>query len=78
MRNITINELIDEIVNLKSNHRVNTASAIAHATELIERRWQVANDELNRLRNERAEVANQLYQFGLYLDTDGTIKRLTN
>lgn len=34
--------------------------------------------EVGEAVNERAEVANQLYQFGLYLDTDGTIKRLTN
>lgn len=34
--------------------------------------------EVGEAVNERAEVANQLYQFGLYLDADGTIKRLTN
>lgn len=76
MNKPTINQLMDEISELKANYRVNMAGAIADATAEIEKRLVSRNQEVNCLLEERAEIATQLYKFGLFLDTDGVIKTL--
>lgn len=73
----TIQQLMDELSDLKETYRVNTQSQIADATAAINRRLTELNRELNRLCEERANIANQLYAFGLFLDSDDVIKPLT-
>lgn len=72
----TIKQLMDELSDLKETYRVNTQSQIADATATINRRLTVLNHEVNHLREERANIANQMYVFGLFLDADGIIKQL--
>lgn len=72
----TIHQLMDELSDLKETYRVNTQSQIADATAAINRRLTELNREGNRLREERASVATQLYAFGIFLDSDGIVKSL--
>ena len=73
----TIEQLMDELSDLKETYYVNTQSQIADATAVINRRLTELNREVNLLREERANIANQLYAFGLFLDSDGIVKQFS-